>query len=57
MIKNKTKTYLLSGIFLTYFGLSDDNFLVWYNGIALVLGITAFVGAYLEYKKHKDLEK
>ena len=53
MIMNrKTKTYLISGLFLTYFGLKD-NFLIFYNGIALLLGLTALYMAYREYKNEK----
>ena len=51
-MNNKVKTYLIPGIFLTYFGLKGD-FLIWYNGIALILGLTALVFAYLGYRKTK----
>lgn len=54
-MNNKVKTYLIPGIFLTYFGLKGD-FLIWYNGIALILGLTALVFAYLEYRKTKKEE-
>ena len=50
-MKSKVNAYLISGIFLTYFGLKDDNFVIWYNGVALILGITALVFAYIEYRK------
>ncbi|GGG30939.1 hypothetical protein GCM10011344_34850 [Dokdonia pacifica] len=53
-MNNKTKTYLIPGVLLTYFGLKDDDFLIWYHGVALALGITAFVFAYLEYNKTKN---
>lgn len=53
-MKNKHGKYIVSGVLLTYFGLKDENFLIWYNGVALVLGITAFVFAYLEYRKTKN---
>ncbi len=55
-MKNKVNTYLISGIFLTYFGLKDDDFVIWYNGIALVLGITALIYAFIEYRKTKKEE-
>jgi hypothetical protein len=54
-MNNKVKAYLIPGVFLTYFGLKDD-FLIWYNGIALILGLTSFVFAYLEYRKAKKEE-
>ena len=54
-MKSKVRTYMISGVFLTYFGLKDD-FVIWYNGIALVLGISSFVLAYIEYRKDKDIE-
>ena len=54
-MNNKLKTYLIPGIFLTYFGLKGD-FLIWYNGIVLILGMTSLVFAYLEYKKTKKEE-
>ncbi len=55
-MKNKANTYLISGIFLTYFGLKDDDFVIWYNGIALVLGITALIYAFIENRKTKKEE-
>ena len=53
MQDNKKNTYLIAGIMLTYFGFKDEKFVIWYNGIALMLGITAFIAAYLEYRKSK----
>ncbi|MEP0264651.1 hypothetical protein [Dokdonia sp.] len=53
-MNNKVKTYLISGAFLTYYGLKDDNFLIWYNGLALALGITALILAYITYRKDKN---
>lgn len=53
-MNNKYGTYIVSGVLLTYFGLKDENFVIWYNGVAVVLGITAFVFAYLEYRKSKN---
>ena len=55
-MKNKVNTYLISGIFLTYFGLKDNNFVIWYNGVALILGMTALIYAFIEYKKTKKEE-
>ncbi|WP_223033402.1 hypothetical protein [Hanstruepera marina] len=52
-MKSKLNMYLISGIFLTYFGLKDANFVIWYNGIALILGFTALILAFIEYKKNK----
>ena len=53
MVKNKINTYVIAGVFLTYYGLSDKDFTIWYNGVAHVLGIVAFIAAYLEYRKSK----
>lgn len=55
IMKGKVKTYVIAGVFLSYFGLKGE-FVIWYNGIALVLGISAFVLAYIEYRKEKDIE-
>jgi hypothetical protein len=58
MSNNKTRTYLISGVFLTFYGLKDlGHFYVFYDGIALALGITALVLAGIEYKKKIDQEK
>ncbi len=54
-MNNKVKIYLIPGIFLTYFGLKGD-FLIWYNGVALILGLISLVFAYIEYKKTKKEE-
>jgi hypothetical protein len=53
-MNNKVKTYLIAGALLTYYGLKDDSFLIWYNGLALVLGITALILAYITYRKDKN---
>ncbi len=52
-MKNRKNSFLFSGILLAYFALKGE-FLVWYNGIALVMSITALVFAFLEYKKEKS---
>lgn len=56
LMKSKVNTYLISGVFLTYFGLKDENFVIWYNGVALILGITALIYALIEYRKTKKEE-
>lgn len=54
-MKNKINRYIISGAILTYFALKDlNNFDILYNGIALAAGITAFIFAYLEFKKQKQ---
>jgi hypothetical protein len=58
MNNNKIKTYLISGVFLTFIGLKDiDNFYIFYEGIALGIGITAFALAGVEYMKKNDEEE
>lgn len=52
-MKNKINRYLISGAILTYFGLKDDDFIIYYNGIALAAGIIAFIFAFIEYQKSK----
>jgi drug/metabolite transporter superfamily protein YnfA len=54
---SKANTYLISGIFLIYFGLKDENFVIWYNGVALILGITALIYAFIEHRKTKKDNK
>ncbi len=54
-MKSTVRTYVIAGVFLTYYGLKGD-FVIWYNGIALVLGISSFVMGYIEYQKGKDIE-
>jgi hypothetical protein len=52
MNKTKTKAYMISGIFLAYFGLRDlEKFNIIYHGIAISMSVTAFVLAFMEYKK------
>ncbi len=55
-MKSKVNSYLISGAILVYFGLKDDDFVIWYNGLALVIGITAFIFAFIEYQKTKTKE-
>jgi len=49
-MKNNFKLYLFSGILLTYFGLKGE-FILLYNGIALLMAGLAFYHAFLEYRK------
>ena len=53
MKKNKVYQYLISGLILFYFAITDDKFEVIYNGIALIAGIIAFSLAFIEYKKSR----
>ena len=58
MNNNKIRSFLLSGIFLTFIGLRDiEHFNVFYEGIALGLGITALALAGVAYKKKIDQEE
>jgi hypothetical protein len=55
---NKIRAYVASGIFLTFIALKDlDNFYIFYEGIALCVGVTALILAAIEYKKKADQEK
>ena len=43
-MKSRKTQYLVGGIFLIFFGLKDfKNFNVFYNGIALALGLVAII--------------
>jgi len=53
-MNSKVTRYLIAGVILTYFGLKDDDFVLWYNGVALVMGLVAFFYAYKEYEKNKE---
>ena len=58
MNNNKIISYLISGAFLTFIGLKDiENFNIFYEGIALALGITALTLAGIEYTKKIDQER
>jgi|GEM_PF-4343250 len=58
MNNNKFRSYLIAGVFLTFISLKDiEHFYVFYEGIALALGITALALAGIEYKKKIDQEK
>lgn len=53
MFRNKVFSYILSGLFLLYFGIKDlHSFNVLYNGIAILLSLVAFVLALMEYKNN-----
>lgn len=57
MNNNKIRSFLLSGIFLTFIGLRDiEHFNFFYEGVALGLGLTAIALAGVEYKKKHDRE-
>jgi hypothetical protein len=54
MNNKKIRSFVIAGIFLAYFGLKDlENFNILYHGIAVAFSITAFVMAFIEYKKEK----
>lgn len=53
MIAKKVNQYLISGVILCVFALRTEEFEIFYNGIALTIGIAAFFMAYIEYKKTK----
>lgn len=58
MNNNKAKSYLIAAVFLLYISFKDvENFNVFYEGIALALGITALALAGIEYKRKIDEEK
>jgi hypothetical protein len=58
MKKNKIRTYLISGTLLTFLALKDiEHFHIFYNGIALGLGLTGLILAAIEYKSKADQEK
>jgi uncharacterized membrane protein len=58
MNNTKIRNYLISGIFLIFIGLKDiDNFSIFYEGIALGLGLTALVLALIEYMKKFDKDE
>ncbi|QNR25140.1 hypothetical protein [Croceimicrobium hydrocarbonivorans] len=56
-MNKKLRTYLISGLVLLYLGLSDDNFMLSYHGIAVAAGLTSFAFAYIEWKKESDKNK
>jgi hypothetical protein len=58
MKNNKIRSYLISGIFLIFVALKDiEHFYIFYEGIALGLGVTALILAGIEYMNRVDQEK
>ena len=54
-MQNKALQYLIPGIILTYFGLSNiNNFHILYDGLALLFGGFAIVLSIIEYTKGKN---
>jgi uncharacterized membrane protein HdeD (DUF308 family) len=54
MKNNKVASFLISGIFLIYFGLEDmDEFNLLYNGLALSFGSIAIIMGIIEFVKEK----
>ena len=48
----KIRSYLITGIFLSFIGLKNlDDFSIFYEGIALAFGVTALVIAVILYMK------
>ncbi len=52
--KNLSRVYFIPGIILIFFALKDNEFLIFYHGIALLLGLTAIV---LGYRKHSEFKE
>ena len=54
-MKNKAVSYLIPGLILTYFGLSNlNNFSILYDGLALLFGGVAIVISIIEFTKGKS---
>jgi hypothetical protein len=54
----KIRSYLISGILLTIISLKNlDNFSIFYEGIALAIGVAALIMAAVEYMKKTKEEK
>lgn len=53
-MNKKVGKYLFIGFLLLYYALKDDDFIVMYNGIAIVVAIISFYLAYSEYKKANE---
>ena len=54
-MQNKPLQYLIPGIILTYFGLSNiNNFNVLYDGLALLFGGFAIVLSIIEFTKARN---
>jgi mannose/fructose/N-acetylgalactosamine-specific phosphotransferase system component IIC len=55
MNNKKLNSFLFFGFLLTFYAVQDlPEFIIFYHGVALLIGITSLILALIEYKKHQD---